>query len=94
MALSADDGPETVAADIRKRFAAIRRAKSFLNRPSQQKLAQELSEIIHGGSGTLGKGSRTASRVHHGLAGRTDLADRISLVLRPGSPHPDHPECG
>lgn len=46
MALAADDGPETVAADIRKRFAAIRRGKSFLNRASQKKLAQELVEIL------------------------------------------------
>ncbi|WP_349295698.1 DUF6880 family protein (plasmid) [Thioclava sp. 'Guangxiensis'] len=46
MALAADEGPETVSADIRKRFAAIRRAKGFLNRPSQKKLAQELTEAI------------------------------------------------
>ena len=46
MALAADAGPETVAGDIRKRFAAIRRGKSFLNRPSQKKLAQELTEAI------------------------------------------------
>ncbi|WP_369011414.1 DUF6880 family protein [Pseudophaeobacter profundi] len=46
MALAADAGPETVAGDIRKRFAAIRRGKSFLNRPSQKKLAQELTEVI------------------------------------------------
>ncbi|PTV97689.1 hypothetical protein C8J27_101807 [Rhodobacter aestuarii] len=46
MALAADDGPEAVAADIRKRFAAIRRAQSFLNRPAQKKLAQELTGVI------------------------------------------------
>ncbi|MEI4473535.1 DUF6880 family protein [Frigidibacter sp. MR17.24] len=46
MALAADDGPQTVAADVRKRFVAIRRAKGFLVRPAQKKLAQELTGII------------------------------------------------
>lgn len=46
MALAADHELETFTADFRKRFAAIRRGKSFLNRHAQKKLAQELTEII------------------------------------------------
>jgi len=42
--LAADDGPEIVTADLRKRFAAIRRGKSYLNRPAQKKLVQALIE--------------------------------------------------
>ncbi|MEI4489010.1 DUF6880 family protein [Frigidibacter sp. MR17.14] len=46
LALAADDGPQTVAADVRKRFVAIRRAKGFLARPAQKKLAQELTGVV------------------------------------------------
>ncbi|MFV0246240.1 MAG: DUF6880 family protein [Qingshengfaniella sp.] len=35
-----------MTADIRKRFAAIRRVKSFLSRHAQKKLIQEMPEVI------------------------------------------------
>ena len=43
MALAANQGPETVAADVRKRFASIRRARSFISRKTQKTLAKELA---------------------------------------------------
>ncbi len=46
MALAADQGPETVAADVRKRFAAIRRGRSYISRKSQKKLGQELADLV------------------------------------------------
>lgn len=46
MALAADQGPEAVAADVRKRFAQVRRGKSFISRKSQKKLAQELTDLV------------------------------------------------
>lgn len=46
MALAADQGPEAVAADVRKRFAAIRRGRSFIARGSQKKLGQELADLV------------------------------------------------
>ncbi|MCA0993944.1 DUF6880 family protein [Alloyangia pacifica] len=45
MALSADLGPEAITADVRKRFASIRRGRSFISRKAQKKLAQELAEL-------------------------------------------------
>lgn len=46
MALSADQGSATIAADIRKRHAAIRRAKSYIGRKTQKTLAKELTEFV------------------------------------------------
>lgn len=46
MALAADQGPQTVAADIRKRFATIRRGRSYISRKSQKKLGQELDDLV------------------------------------------------
>lgn len=46
MALAAGQGPETVAADVRKRFASIRRGRSFISRQSQKKLGQELRGLV------------------------------------------------
>jgi CBS domain-containing protein len=46
MVLAATQGPETVAVDVRKRFASIRRGRSFISRKSQKKLAVELSDLI------------------------------------------------
>lgn len=45
MALAAGQGPEAAAADIRKRFATIRRGRSFISRKAQAKLARELSDL-------------------------------------------------
>jgi hypothetical protein len=45
MALAADQGPETVAADVRKRFASIRRGRSYISRKTQKTLARELSDL-------------------------------------------------
>ncbi|QPM92020.1 DUF6880 family protein [Pseudooceanicola algae] len=45
MVLSANDGPEAIAADVRKRYASIRRARSYISRKAQTKLAQELAEL-------------------------------------------------
>lgn len=46
MALAAGQGPETVAADVRKRFASIRRGRSFLSRKAQKTLGKELSDLV------------------------------------------------
>lgn len=46
MALSADLGVTDVAADLRKRFASLRRAQSFISWRAQAKLARELTELI------------------------------------------------
>lgn len=45
MVLSADQGLEAIRADVLKRFASIRRGRSFLSRKAQMKLAQELSDL-------------------------------------------------
>ncbi|MCC1494701.1 DUF6880 family protein [Cognatishimia sp. F0-27] len=45
MALAADLGPEAVAADVRKRFASIRRGRSFISRKTQKTLAKELADL-------------------------------------------------
>ncbi|WP_353475386.1 hypothetical protein PVT71_17695 [Salipiger sp. H15] len=45
MALSADLGPEAITADVRKRFASIRRGRSYISRKAQKKMAQELAEL-------------------------------------------------
>ncbi|MCE8440474.1 DUF6880 family protein [Rhodovulum sulfidophilum] len=45
MALSADQGPEAITADLLKRFASIRRGRSFISRKAQKKLARELAEL-------------------------------------------------
>ncbi|MDT0684199.1 hypothetical protein RM543_16055 [Roseicyclus sp. F158] len=45
MVLSADQGLETIRADVLKRFSSIRRGRSFLSRQAQKKLAQELSDL-------------------------------------------------
>lgn len=46
MALAADQGPQAVTADVRKRFATIRRARSYISRKSQKKLGQELEDLV------------------------------------------------
>lgn len=46
LALSAEQSPRELAADVRKRFAAIRRARSYLSWKSQRTLARELSDLI------------------------------------------------
>lgn len=46
MALAVDQGPEAVAADVRKRFATIRRGRSYISRTSQKKLGQELEDLV------------------------------------------------
>lgn len=45
MALSAGQGPDVVGADVRKRFASIRRGRSYISRKAQKKLGQELQEL-------------------------------------------------
>ncbi|WP_414896646.1 DUF6880 family protein [Rhodovulum sp. YEN HP10] len=45
MALSADRGPEAITADLRKRFASIRRGRSFISRKAQKTLTQELAGL-------------------------------------------------
>ncbi|MBU2961878.1 hypothetical protein KO516_13880, partial [Citreicella sp. C3M06] len=45
MALSAEQGPEAIAADVRKRFASIRRGRSFIARKAQKTLGQELHDL-------------------------------------------------
>ena len=45
MALAAEQGPETIAADVRKRFAQVRRGRSFISRKAQKTLAKELSDL-------------------------------------------------
>jgi hypothetical protein len=44
--LSADQTPEEGASDIRKRFASLRRATSFISWKAQRALAKELTDII------------------------------------------------
>ena len=46
MALSSEQSPKEVAADIRKRMAQIRRAKSWISTRSQRTLAKELNGMI------------------------------------------------
>lgn len=46
MELSADQGPDEVARDIRKRFAALRRATGHLDYKRRRALAKELADII------------------------------------------------
>jgi hypothetical protein len=46
MALSAEQGPQDAAADIRKRMAAIRRARTFISRKAQHSLGRELTDMI------------------------------------------------
>ncbi|QFU09569.1 hypothetical protein PARPLA_00905 [Rhodobacteraceae bacterium THAF1] len=44
--LSAAQGPKDVAADIRKRFAALRRAKSFIGWRKQRAFAKDLTGLV------------------------------------------------
>ena len=46
MALSSEQSPKEAAADIRKRFAQIRRAKSWISARAQRTLAKELTGLI------------------------------------------------
>lgn len=46
MALAADQSPQEAAADVRKRFASIRRARSFVSWKGQKTLARELTDTI------------------------------------------------
>lgn len=46
MALSSEQSPKEVAADIRKRLAQIRRAKSWISARAQRVLAKELTGLI------------------------------------------------
>ena len=46
MELSAAQGPKDVAADIRKRFASLRRASSFLNWRGQRALVKDLEGLL------------------------------------------------
>lgn len=46
MALSAEQGPKGVAADIRKRFASLRRASSFLDSRGQRALVKDLGGLL------------------------------------------------
>ena len=46
MALSSEQSPKEVAADIRKRVAQIRRAKSWISAPAQRTLARELAGLV------------------------------------------------
>ncbi|TRD17792.1 DUF6880 family protein [Palleronia caenipelagi] len=46
MVLNAEQSPAEAAAEVRKRFAQIRRAKSWLDGPAQRKLARELTGLI------------------------------------------------
>ncbi|EPX76150.1 DUF6880 family protein [Salipiger mucosus] len=45
MALSAEQSPQDAAADVRKRFASIRRSRSYISRKTQKKVATELSDL-------------------------------------------------
>lgn len=45
MALAAGQGPETVAADVRKRFASMRRGRGYISRKRQKTLGKELSDL-------------------------------------------------
>ena len=46
MALSSEQSPKEAAADIRKRIAQIRRAKSWISARAQRTLAKELMGLI------------------------------------------------
>jgi thioesterase domain-containing protein len=46
MALAPEQSPKETAADIRKRLAQIRRAKSWISARSQRTLAKELNGLI------------------------------------------------
>lgn len=46
LALSAEMGAQDAARDIRKRFAAVRRATSYISRRKQKTLAKELTELV------------------------------------------------
>lgn len=46
MVLSVDQTPQEFASDIRKRFASLRRATSFISWSAQRGLAKELTDII------------------------------------------------
>src|SRR6056297_1354324 len=46
MALSSEQSPQEAAADIRKRLAQIRRAKSWISARTQRSLAKELNGLI------------------------------------------------
>ncbi|TRD17282.1 DUF6880 family protein [Palleronia caenipelagi] len=46
MVLNAEQSPAEAAAEVRKRFSQIRRAKSWLDGSAQRKLARELKELI------------------------------------------------
>ena len=45
LVLAAGQGAEAVAVDVRKRFATIRKARSYISRKKQRTLAKELSEL-------------------------------------------------
>ena len=46
LALSADNCPQEAAAEVRKRFASIRRAQRFISWKAQRTLAKELTDLI------------------------------------------------
>ena len=46
MVLSADQSPQDAAADVRKRFASIRRSGSFISWKTQKKLTKELTDLV------------------------------------------------
>ena len=46
MVLSADQSPQEAAADVRKRFASIRRSQSFISWKTQKKFAKELTDLV------------------------------------------------
>lgn len=46
MALSSEQSPKEAAADIRKRLAQIRRAKSWISARTQRTLAKELTDLV------------------------------------------------
>ncbi len=61
MALSADLGPDAITADVRKRFASIRRGRSFISRKAQKKLARELAELTQIIETRIGPDARDAA---------------------------------
>ncbi|WP_264213391.1 DUF6880 family protein [Leisingera thetidis] len=46
MVLSADQSPQEATADVRKRFASIRRTGSFISLKTQRKFVKELSDLV------------------------------------------------
>ena len=46
IALATEQGPHEAAADVRKRYAQIRKARSFLSWKTQRRLARELTDLI------------------------------------------------